>query len=642
MLGANAAKPTPGAHTFAFYKNKQSVEDYTQISSDQFIEMYDAFKQQYDDNTGISVIAEFNSRYCSLCFSDDKRFEGVISGHSLIKPGFTHDAYGVCHGWKHVKAKICCAKCKADSSAWDDEPIISKTVYCDTDDAHEYMGIYAKTAFIDAWNNDSDFVGYPSISVDFNAIDENTFSLGPYNGADMGEDYVLPTFHMMDNGLWEALGHFYELYGGISTHHAYNSKWCSICLRNNHRLHLSGNNQTKPTTVPGQNGKSTCSNKDRDGKYQLHSQWEGPIDSLRPADTWTWSTTPYCKYAQGLYVKKDFLAAINLLDHEDVPKEKPIESNTGSGVCTKVKYSKVEGSFTWDEAKAACQAKGLELATDRSADEHTALEALRASNAEWFWVGGRRYSEFQNDMWVWDRDLITINSPAFWNPNEPNNLNEKCLMFHNGPPSWNDAGCNNKYGSYAVCEERTYCDGAEWYSPEVDPDSDEPVVDNFQIPTSVPAVNWEYPLCRCTYGTPSSGAICPGQDQQGCVTGSCGTGMKSQYSGSKWYCTSNGQGGADKEYKIQCQPGQYRNYSNADACVDTTGCGRGFHMKDGECKLNVCICQMGTPSSGKECPVHGNVGCVANTCGNRNRKNTTMGQVPGCTFGTQCWYNCDY
>merc|ERR1712226_961564 len=96
-----------------------------------------------------------------------------------------------------------------------------------------------------------------------------------------------------------------------------NSKWCSICLRNNYRLHLSGNNQTKGPTVPGQNGKSTCSNKDRNGKYQFHGRFQPANDSLRDVVDWVKGYSTYCKYAQGLYVNKEFLANMGLTDPKD-------------------------------------------------------------------------------------------------------------------------------------------------------------------------------------------------------------------------------------------------------------------------------------------------------------------------------------
>merc|ERR1712226_643773 len=105
-------------------------------------------------------------------------------------------------------------------------------------------------------------------------ITENIFSLGPYNGEGMGDDMILPTFEMMNNGLWQVLGDYYNTYGGVSTHHLFESKWCSICLADRYRLQLSGKNQSKGPTVPGQNGKSTCSKLVRDGKYQFHGQHE--------------------------------------------------------------------------------------------------------------------------------------------------------------------------------------------------------------------------------------------------------------------------------------------------------------------------------------------------------------------------------
>jgi len=147
--------------------------------------------------------------------------------------------------------------------------------------------------------------------------DENTFKLGPYNGDSMGDDMELASFHQLDNGLWQALSQYYSVYGGVSTHHAFNSKYCSICLRNNYRLHLTGNNQTKGPTVPGQNGKSTCSTKDRNGKYQFHGRFQDANDELRDVADWVKSYSTYCQYSQGLYVNKEFLANMGLTDLKD-------------------------------------------------------------------------------------------------------------------------------------------------------------------------------------------------------------------------------------------------------------------------------------------------------------------------------------
>jgi len=127
-----------------------------------------------------------------------------------------------------------------------------------------------------------------------------------------------------------------------------------------------------------------------------------------------------------------------------------------------VTYSKINGSFNWHQAKAACQAQGLELATVRSDDEHKLLKDAIGNNNLWFtswtWLGGKRDPNNAAN-WIWENnDQI---SKTYWNPGEPNNVanNENCIMFYNNPPTWNDSDCDNNVhagyaNTYALCEER--------------------------------------------------------------------------------------------------------------------------------------------------------------------------------------------
>merc|ERR1712167_479268 len=101
-------------------------------------------------------------------------------------------------------------------------------------------------------------------------LSANTFALGPHNEGIPGYEQV--TFHQLDNGLWEAFKEFYESQDGISTHHDYYSKYCSICLKNNYRLKISGKNQTCGS-------KSSC------------------YDELADIAKWVHDKSSYCKYA---------------------------------------------------------------------------------------------------------------------------------------------------------------------------------------------------------------------------------------------------------------------------------------------------------------------------------------------------------
>jgi hypothetical protein len=315
----------PGANTFVLYKNAQDIAGYSQLSSAQFLAMYDKFQDQYNTFGGLAVYEEFESLYCSLCFNDNKRLFQVNKANSgLIKPGHVTDNKPTCRGYQHVKAKLCNSNnCFNDASSWDAAPVVKSSIYCKTD---KYMGLYARDDYItafesygdnDASNNIAFTSGDSAFAYDSNSINAKTFVLGPHNEGISGYEQV--TFHQLDNGLWEAFKEFYETQGGISTHHDYYSKWCSICLKNNYRLKISGKDQTSGSTYPGQNGSSTCSAADRNrsGTYQLCSSKKACYSELADLSKWVHDKSSYCKDAQGIYVSKTFLQAANMVDAAD-------------------------------------------------------------------------------------------------------------------------------------------------------------------------------------------------------------------------------------------------------------------------------------------------------------------------------------
>lgn len=317
----------PGANTFVLYKNAQALSGYTQLTSAQFQAMYEKFQEQYSTFGGLAVYEEFESLYCSLCFSDNKRLYQVNAANSgLIKPGHTTDNKPTCRGFQHVKAKLCNSNnCFDNASSWDAKPVVKSSIYCKT---NKYMGLYVKDDYVTAFesygdDDDSNNIAFTNgdaaWAYNSNSLNNKTFVLGPHNEGISGYEAV--TFHQLDNGLWEAFKEFYENESGVETHHDYYSKYCSICLKNNYRLKISGRNQTSGNTYPGRDGKSTCGTADRNrsGKYQFCSSIssQGCFDELADMSKWVHDKSSYCKYAQGLYVSTAFLASNNMVDAAD-------------------------------------------------------------------------------------------------------------------------------------------------------------------------------------------------------------------------------------------------------------------------------------------------------------------------------------
>jgi flagellin-like hook-associated protein FlgL len=105
------------------------------------------------------------------------------------------------------------------------------------------------------------------------------------------------------------------------------------------------------------------------------------------------------------------------------------------------RYELVNGSFTWDEAKADAETKGGQLATIKSADEKDAIKQV--IGAQKVWIGGTDEASEGQWKWVDGSDVVYQN----WNtmPIEPNGgTGENHLeMYTNG--TWNDGSKNGRF-----------------------------------------------------------------------------------------------------------------------------------------------------------------------------------------------------
>ena len=105
-------------------------------------------------------------------------------------------------------------------------------------------------------------------------------------------------------------------------------------------------------------------------------------------------------------------------------------------------------ALSWDDANAACLAKGLQLASVHSEAENDLLVTAAAGNQ--VWIGGTdAYSE---GTWAWSPSNTPV-SYTNWNTGQPDNDkgNEHCLQIYNDQAynsdaigKWNDQNCNHK------------------------------------------------------------------------------------------------------------------------------------------------------------------------------------------------------
>ena len=134
------------------------------------------------------------------------------------------------------------------------------------------------------------------------------------------------------------------------------------------------------------------------------------------------------------------------------------EENSSDDPTERHKYEIFRETLTWEEAKAACEAKGGHLVTITSPEEQKLIESLNTQNSK-LWIGGYKNSAGQ---WCW----VTGEPWEYqnWGDGEPNNssnvvADESCVAVW--PSKWNDLANSNTYEqSGYVCEWET-SDAAE-------------------------------------------------------------------------------------------------------------------------------------------------------------------------------------
>lgn len=126
------------------------------------------------------------------------------------------------------------------------------------------------------------------------------------------------------------------------------------------------------------------------------------------------------------------------------------EENASAEPTDRHKYEIFHDTLTWEEAKAACEAKGGHLATITSQEEQKMIESLNTQNSK-LWIGGYKNSAGQ---WCW----VTGEPWEYqnWGDGEPNNssnvvADESCVAVW--PVKWNDLANSNTYEqSGYICE----------------------------------------------------------------------------------------------------------------------------------------------------------------------------------------------
>ena len=137
--------------------------------------------------------------------------------------------------------------------------------------------------------------------------------------------------------------------------------------------------------------------------------------------------------------------AIELRDQKANEKENSVAEPTDGH-----KYEIFRETLTWEEAKAACEAKGGHLATITSQEEQKLIESLNTQNSK-LWIGGYKNSAGE---WCW----VTGEPWEYqnWGDGEPNNssnvvADESCVAVW--PVKWNDLANSNTYEqSGYICE----------------------------------------------------------------------------------------------------------------------------------------------------------------------------------------------
>ncbi|KAK1342673.1 hypothetical protein QTO34_015439 [Cnephaeus nilssonii] len=119
----------------------------------------------------------------------------------------------------------------------------------------------------------------------------------------------------------------------------------------------------------------------------------------------------------------------------------------------------------WDEARKFCQENYSHLVIISSIDEQNfVVKAHRSPRVHWLGLSDR---EHEGD-WKWlDGSPVTLRQvsrvlglsahcgPFFWEPEEPNNMNDEDCVSMNKHGSWNDLSCNK--ATYWICERKCSC-----------------------------------------------------------------------------------------------------------------------------------------------------------------------------------------
>ena len=99
-----------------------------------------------------------------------------------------------------------------------------------------------------------------------------------------------------------------------------------------------------------------------------------------------------------------------------------------------VKYERIQGSFTWQQAKTDAENRGGHLATITSAEENNLIRQIASEGS--VWIGGSDAT--QEGQWQWVTGEAF--SYSYWAGGEPNNCcgGEHYLQLYGGSGEWND------------------------------------------------------------------------------------------------------------------------------------------------------------------------------------------------------------
>ena len=156
-------------------------------------------------------------------------------------------------------------------------------------------------------------------------------------------------------------------------------------------------------------------------------------------------------YENGIGNKKCSRGLLNArLAVEEAIRRRDKKASSPDESAGKHRYKIYYDTLTWEEAKAACEAKGGHLATITSEKEQYLLELSNDKNQN-LWIGGYKNAEGQ---WCW----VTGEPWEYenWGDGEPNNSSnvvagENCVAMW--PEKWNDLANGNIYEqSGYICE----------------------------------------------------------------------------------------------------------------------------------------------------------------------------------------------